>query len=597
MDDSTPIRDERDWPARPLILAAIGLVAGILCHLVLGDAPEPGIGRIEAAATVFIVGFAGLIGFTLERRSWIAALLFAFATAVVAALVTWWNGAPTGWEAGEAWRMISLALAVAIAAPLFQAARDSGGWRFPYASVHDHAWTNVVLWCAAWAFVGVVFLLLLLLDQLFRLIGIEWIGDLTGEAIVWRALVGLAFGTALGVLRESDRTVHLLQRVVATVLAVLAPVLGIGLLLFLAALPFTGLGALWDATRVPTAILLTCVIGALVLVNAVIGNAPEEESRARPLRWGAMALGVAMLPLAVLAAIATGLRIGQYGLTPERLWAVTFVAIATAYGLAYLSALVRGRGGWAGHLRPANLRLALGVCALALLLATPLVSFNLLATRDQIARLEAGAIPPEKFDWAALAYDFGRPGRAALERIAAQGPAEARERAQAALESDNRWLFAEDQAAELAAQSIESRIRILPREVPLPEGLAEALAGWDACGRNTEQRCTLLYEAGAERAMVLLESCYARPEPERAEASPVKSRLHSIAPLADCAAPRHFALREGNWQVTNPADATDASPAAQAARAQGYARGDIEVRTVTRRQLFVGGQPVGKAFE
>ena len=71
--------------------------------------------------------------------------------------------------------------------------------------------------------------------------------------------------------------VRLLQRVVTTVLAVLAPVLGVGLILFLVALPFTGLGALWEATKSTTPILLACVIGALILANAVIGNGAEEE--------------------------------------------------------------------------------------------------------------------------------------------------------------------------------------------------------------------------------------------------------------------------------------------------------------------------------
>jgi hypothetical protein len=57
------------------------------------------------------------------------------------------------------------------------------------------------------------------------------------------------------------------------------------------------------------------------------------------------------------------------------------------------------------------------VCGVALLLATPLVSFNAISTRDQVARLEAGKVSPDKFDWAALAFDFGEPGRRALERL------------------------------------------------------------------------------------------------------------------------------------------------------------------------------------
>ncbi|NWO81805.1 DUF4153 domain-containing protein, partial [Escherichia coli] len=76
------------------------------------------------------------------------------------------------------------------------------------------------------------------------------------------------------------------------------------------------------------------------------------------LRFGAMALGAVILPLAVLAAVATGLRVGQYGYTPERLWAIVFVGIALLYGLAYLGALILGRLQWTVRVRPANLTLA-----------------------------------------------------------------------------------------------------------------------------------------------------------------------------------------------------------------------------------------------
>ncbi|MBL7396037.1 DUF4153 domain-containing protein, partial [Escherichia coli] len=81
---------------------------------------------------------------------------------------------------------------------------------------------------------------------------IELLHELLMKNWFVRALIGLAFGSALGLLREHDAVVRLLQRVVATVLAVLAPVLAIGLGLFLLALPFTGLRALWDATQATT---------------------------------------------------------------------------------------------------------------------------------------------------------------------------------------------------------------------------------------------------------------------------------------------------------------------------------------------------------
>lgn len=564
--------DRGDWNLRPLVLAGLGLAAGLLFHALLGSRLENNVEAWRAALLSGVALGAALVGFTLERRLWWASLLFSIGVAIVAALVVYWNGAPGGWSASEGWRTISLLLAVAIAAPLFQAARDEGAMRFPYASVHDHAWTNVVLWCACWLFVAIVFALSWLLAALFDLIKIDLLRRLLEKDWFWRALIGLAFGAGLGLLRENDTVVRLLQRVVATVLAVLAPVLAIGLALFLLALPFTGLDALWDATRATTPILLFCVIGALILANAVIGNMPEHERRFPLLRYGAMLLAAVVLPLAIIAAIATGLRIGQYGFTPERLWAVVFVALACLYGAAYLAALVLGRLGWAARVRPMNLGLAFATCGVALLLATPLVSFNAISTRDQLARLESGRVTPARFDWAALAFDFGEPGRAATQRLAASGTPEVRAAAARALKTGNRYELAQRQRAAEVEARVAGKLRVVPRQVALPGGLVESFTNLP----DDPARSVVHYQPGQDFAVLVTQVCERCPlttEVVRRDAS-------------------------GRWAAETLRLTTPPRTAAEAAAAaQRLATAPIEVRTVTRRQMFVEGKPVGDVFE
>lgn len=577
------------WAARPLILAAIGLVAGLLVHLILGNGFHDDLSMRQAASVTGVVLGAGLTGFTLERRFWWASILFSLALALVGALVVAWNGAPEDWSVGEGWRMVSLLLAVAIAAPLFQAARDEGARRFPYPAVHDHAWTNVVLWGACCVFVAIVFALAWLLAMLFDLIKIDFLKELLQEDWFWRSLIGLAFGAALGLLREHDFVVRLLQRVVAMVLAVLAPVLAIGLVLFVLALPFTGLDALWEATKSTTPILLFCVVGALILANAVIGNAPGQERRFPLLRYGAMGLAAVMLPLAILATIAVSLRTGQYGFTPERLWAIVFVGLACLWGAGYLVALVLGRRDWMARVRPINLVLAFVVCAVALVLATPLVSFNAISTRDQVARLESGKVTPEQFDWAALAFDFGEPGRAALRKLQASANAVIRARANEVAKAEGRWGIKDTSQETQQRFEVVTNTRVLPKGNALPQGLPEAIAQGYNCLRN--QKCTVLL-AGETEALLFKDNCFEAPKP----APTPSGKAQGTAPaIQGCREGERFRLGDGKWQVASATRLSTVDELSTIAAA--YAEGKVEIRTVPRRQAYVGGVPVGDPFE
>ena len=578
---------------RPALLAGIGLVAAVLVQQLINPEysagtpyPRPALPEWKIAlATAIGVGGLGF-GFVAERVRLGWAVAFALAVGVISGAIRYWSGGgdPGGFPFAD-WRYASLALALGVAMPLFQTARDEGAWRFPNPAVHAHAWIDAVLWCAGWAFTGIVFALAWLLAELFELIGIKVLTDLLKHRWFAAALLGAALGGGLGLLRERDRVVRLLQRVVTTVLAVLAPVLGAGLVLFLLALPFTGLGALWEATKSTTPILLSCVIGALLLTNAVIGSDAEEELGNPALRFGALALGVAVLPLGAIAAIATGLRIGQHGLTPDRLWAVVFVALATAYGLAYLVAVARRRLGWAGEVRVANLRLAFGVATVALLLATPLVSFNQLSTDAQVARLRSGRVAPERFDWAALAFDFGDPGKRALARLARSADLRIATRAREAGKQTNRWQAAEIDRTTRAQADLPKRLRVLPQPTTVPPELLAKLVDWEACGPAGQQRCVLLYRTGANEAVVL-PNCFERSRPNvRVDVDP-----------QDCSVAQY--VRSGReWVSAVRSRRSPVSEERRRALAATLDRGEVEVRPVTRRQVFVGGVAVGAPFE
>jgi hypothetical protein len=588
--------DHQPWPLRAAILLALGALFGLAIHFLLQESStespfdwssDPG--RLAGASFVAVAGVA--LAFTLERLRWAWSPIFALACGAVAAGLVYWNDGPQGW------RFASLLFAIGVAAPLFQVVRDEGRWRLAQRPLHAHAWSNVVLWCASWLFVGIVFALTFLLGQLFGLIGIDFLKKLVEKDWFDWMLFGAALGAAVGLLRDRDRVLGMLQRVVTVVLSMLTPVLAVGLGLFLLSLPFTGLKPLWNETSATTPILLSWAIVAVIFTIATIGNAADEEPKQRVLRYGALVLALVVLPLAAIAALSTGLRIGQHGFTPDRLWAATFILIALVYGGAYWTAVARGRSAWPDRVRQTNVWLAVSLCGLAILLATPLIDFETISTRDQLARLESGNVKADEFDWRALAFDFGPSGRKALERLKRSGKTETvRRLAATALAHDSRWEVP-------AAGQIQQRrrelagARILPRKTTLPPALRDQLAARYLCAKDAN--CGIYYEEGADWAVVLNAPSCSIAAPQGASSNGPAVVFEGPRPndAPACRAAMQILYRDGDVWNNRPPSGAPVTKEVKQQVDQAWAKGEAEIRPVTRRQVYVGGQPVGDVFE
>ena len=576
MSNRTDKRDV-DWPLRPWLMAAICAAAGLVLNL-LTDVTHPATpSAARQAGATFVVIAAVSFVMTVEQRRWLWSLAFALGWGAVAALVGWftasYNSHPTIFE----WPFLSGLFAVLLAAPLFQTVRDEGAWRFPYARLHRHAWTDAVIGAASLGFVGVTFLLAWLIAGLFDLIGIDVVKDLLGESWFGWLLAGFAFGAAVGLLRERDALVATLQRLVMVVLGVLAPVLAAALVLFLASLPFTGLRGLWGSSLPATGLMLLAGAGAVLLANAVIGNGEDDRSLSRVLRISAVALVLAVLPLAIIAALSIGQRIGQYGWTPERIWGVVAVAVAVAYGAAGWWTVAKGRDGFDDLLRPVQTRLALGLCELALFLALPILDFGAISASSQMARLTGGKVDAKQFDWQAMAFDFGPAGRRRLAEIARRAPPDQRRLAAAALISKNRYEVENDLAKRDSLANLDRFLRVIPEGAAVTPRLREAIAATRFCRSDP---CVLV--------MVDQDRAVLAGDWRGSEA--VQSQLLALA-------------SDGNWAETSATRMPIPSPVkgqaavpASAARPN-LATAPVEVRTVERRQLYIDGKRVGEAFD
>lgn len=405
-----------------IVLAAVGLVQGfgffVLARINWNNSHD--IWLMAAATFCLLAPSTFQLTFRLGplKRALAASLGF---SVLLALLALWfgWRIALHGEYAFDDYRDVffcTLPVVAYIAWAFLQTWTDLGERRFPYASLFRFAWSNILIAAIAAAFLGVFWLVLVLWWSLFDLIGIRFFKDLFQESVFAWVFSGGAVGLGIAIARENGRLVPVLRRVVLMLFQVLAPVLAAAALLFLAVLPFTGLQVLW-ATGSATLVLVCLLFALSLFVNAVVQDGDHPMPFGRWMNWLMMATLLAMPVFAAIAIYAVRLRIGQYGLTPERFIGQLIVIVAALHALAYAAAVILKRGGWASAVTRINPWIAGGVVALALLMLTPVADPYGWSARAQVARLLDGKVAPEKFDFGYLKFQLGKPGSAAFERL------------------------------------------------------------------------------------------------------------------------------------------------------------------------------------
>jgi hypothetical protein len=359
---------------------------------------------------------------------------------------------------------VTIPLLLFVGHHLVAAGDEARRWIAPYERYFDLGWRHGAQLALAILFTGAFWAVLLLGAALFALIGINFLRDLINNSWFSLPATCTVFALAIHLTDLRSGLVRGARALGLVLLSWLLPAMTGLATAFFIALPFTGLEPLW-ATRAATAILLSAAATLVVLVNAAYQdgvNAPNIF-----LRWSARVAALLMTPLAALAAYALYLRIDQYGLTPDRVFALAVLAIGSCYAVAYAIGAVWPR--WMKPLEIGNIASAVVVMAVGIALFTPIADPARLSVDDQMRRLASGRVAPEQFDVMFLRFEGARYGQEALRRLAADTSSEARralgERAQAALDQEYRW-----QEPERGARSFVITMR--PEGAVLPEGFA-----------------------------------------------------------------------------------------------------------------------------
>ena len=306
---------------------------------------------------------------------------------------------------------LAVALACFIATPYLQARRRAPT-PLHYPALYEYAWGNALSLAIAHVFTCAAWLILVLWQALFALIGIKWFSALFQQPAFIYWATGLFAGIGLMLGRTQAGAVRTLLNICLTLGRGLFPLAAAVCLLFLAALAFNHLQPLWT-THYAGSLLLALVFTAVALFNSVYQDGEPAQTYPPPLQWLSAAC-LAVLPVFTgIAAYGLALRVQEHGWTEERLRATMVTAFATLYALGYAISSLRARGGLPA-IGQTNAIIALAGVMAMLLTQSPLLDFRRIAVHSQVAHALAPGGDPTQLDLHYLRFGAGRAGNDAL---------------------------------------------------------------------------------------------------------------------------------------------------------------------------------------
>jgi hypothetical protein len=307
-------------------------------------------------------------------------------------------------------------IAIACFKALMYLQQRAGKEPMSYAILFTYSWRNFLVLALAALFVLAFWLILFLWGRLFKIIEIDFFHELFRKDWFLFPVLGFAHGLGVIMFRELTRVIDSITRLLRGLIKLLLPLVVLVAVIFLFALPFTGLDALW-ATRRGTALLLWLTAVILFFTNAVYqdgrGDAPYPAIVHRAIYIGLFALPL----LCALSFYGLALRLNQYGWTVARGWGLLVWLVLTLFSAGYVWGIASRRSAWPETLGWVNTKMGLVVLALVLLANSPVFDFRKISLNSQLARVESGQIPLKSFDFFYVHNQLARPGYLALERI------------------------------------------------------------------------------------------------------------------------------------------------------------------------------------
>ncbi len=342
-----------------------------------------------------------------------------------------------------------------------------------YAEVFSDSWRNVLVAALSWALTLGVFGIMVLWGELFRVIGIEFFTDLFTEDWFLFPVLSVAAGFGIFIFRGLANVIAGITGLLQGLMWLLLPLVLTVTVLFLGALPFTGLQPLWD-TGNGTALLMTLNLFALFALNAVYQRGDREPYPLQVHRL--LCVGIALLPvISLLALYGLYLRVDQHGWTVARCWALMISLLITMFSLGYSGNVIRNRERWSGKLASVNLPMAMLMLGLILLVNSPLLDFRKISLSSQQNRVERGEITLDQFDFFDARENMGRPAYLWMREIIEENRESNPELAQLALEPEPFRPNTSIAMRDGPTIDFDEGLNYRPELFPIPEALRETM--------------------------------------------------------------------------------------------------------------------------
>ncbi len=368
--------------------------------------------------------------------------------------------------------------------PFLRIRLSTGRWRSGYSELFAGAWQQALMLAEAALFTGLFWALLMLWATLFSMLGYGFFRWMFSEPAFAYPFTAVAFAIALYLTGSVDRLVTVAREQLLGMLKWLAPVAALILALFAPTLVFKLADLVFHGkSAISAAWLLWLLAFTVLLLNAGYQNGHIEQPYPRPIALFLRFVTPAMVIVAATALYALFVRVAEYGITVERVFALIVGLAGTVYAIGYAFAGLRS-GPWMRGIERVNVALAIGIIAVLAITLTPFGSPYRLSASSQSDRAVHTEGEERRSALRYLRFNAGAYGQRALERLAASAGEDKqmqdlRLQAQAVLKSRSYWQEINGNASEVLAADFT----VYPAGRTLEPGLIEAVRGAYATGR------------------------------------------------------------------------------------------------------------------